>query len=168
MLARASGLLLAAMSVACASTGAVPRPFPSPGAVTPPAAGVDAAGVPDAYALAGTALSFRGVPYRNGGADPSGFDCSGLVWFVFARHGVSVPRSVVDQFRAGTEVSGSLLPGDLVFFSTVSSGPSHVGILVGGDEFVHAPTSAGTVRVERLSGAYWAGRYLGARRLISP
>ena len=172
MLARAGVTLLAALSVGCASTGAVPRPFPSPNPEGPPASapppGSGQALPPDAYALAGTALSFRGVPYRNGGADPSGFDCSGLVWYVFGQHGVLLPRSVAEQFRAGSAVSGPLQAGDLVFFSTIAPGASHVGILVGGDEFVHAPTSSGAVRVERLSGAYWVGRYVGARRVIFP
>jgi cell wall-associated NlpC family hydrolase len=122
-------------------------------------------GVGAGYAVAGTALSFRGVPYRNGGNDPSGFDCSGFVWYVFSQHGINVPRTVGDLFRAAAATPGAPEPGDLVFFSTTSSGPSHVGILIGGDEFVHAPSSAGTVRVERLGAPYWSARYLGARRI---
>jgi cell wall-associated NlpC family hydrolase len=112
------------------------------------------------------ALGFRGVPYRNGGTDPSGFDCSGLVQYVFARHGVPLPREVRDQFRAGTAVSRERVqPGDLLFFETVSRGASHVGIAIGGGEFVHAPSSRGVVRVERLSTDYWAERWVGARRV---
>jgi cell wall-associated NlpC family hydrolase len=117
------------------------------------------------YAIAGTALSLRGSPYRNGGADPAGFDCSGFVWYVFGQHGIRVPRRVEDQYRAGKDAGTTLEPGDLVFFDTTSSGPSHVGILIGGDEFVHAPSSTGQVRVEHLSATYWTARYLGARRV---
>lgn len=160
-------LLALAVPGCAASTGAVPRPFPAPGGsntptVVPPAVTGPASG----YAIAGTALSMRGVPYRNGGADPSGFDCSGLVAYVFARHGLRLPRSVSDQYKAGTSVSGHLEPGDLVFFTTTGPGASHVGISLGGDEFVHAPSSSGEVRVERLGASYWAPRYVGARRVI--
>jgi cell wall-associated NlpC family hydrolase len=59
-----------------------------------------------------------------------------------------------------------LQPGDLVFFSTTAPGPSHVGMSIGGDEFIHAPSTAGVVRVERLSGTYWAPRFVGARRIM--
>jgi cell wall-associated NlpC family hydrolase len=119
------------------------------------------------YGVAGTALSLRGVRYRNGGSDPTGFDCSGLVSYVFGQNGVAVPRTVSGLFHAGQQVDGPRLqPGDLVFFTTVSPGASHVGIAIGGDEFVHAPNSAGEVRVERMSAPYWATRFVGARRLL--
>ena len=103
------------------------------------------------------------APYRNGGSDPGGFDCSGFVWYVFAQHGIAVPRTVAEQFRVGTSVDPiDLQPGDLVFFNTTGRpGPSHVGISIGGDEFVHAPSRAGEVRVERL-GVAATGR--GVRR----
>jgi cell wall-associated NlpC family hydrolase len=119
------------------------------------------------YGIAGTALALRGTPYRNGGTDPSGFDCSGLVAYVFAQHGVGIARTVSEQYQSGRPVPpGQLEPGDLVFFATVSRGASHVGIAIGGDEFVHAPSGRGEVRVERLSASYWASRYIGARRVI--
>jgi len=169
---RALALLLLTMTAAgCASTGAVPRPFPSPGGPpTPPAepASVSPAMPPagDGYAIAGTALALRGAPYRNGGSDPAGFDCSGFIWYVFGQHGVHVARTVGELFREGTEVSADAMqPGDLIFFSTQGSGASHVGMAIGGDEFVHAPSSRGEVRVERLTAAYWASRYVGARRV---
>jgi cell wall-associated NlpC family hydrolase len=110
-------------------------------------------------------LSLRGAPYRNGGNDPNGFDCSGFVWFVMGQHGIRVPRTVGEQFRASHETTGAPEPGDLVFFSTTAPGASHVGILIGGDEFVHAPSSAGQVRVERIGAPYWSTRYIGARRV---
>jgi cell wall-associated NlpC family hydrolase len=157
-------LLIALSTAACASTGATPQPFPTPGRAAPPvAAGADRGDL-DAYALTGTALALRGVPYRNGGADLSGFDCSGFVWYVYAQHGFALPRTVPEQFRAGHPAAGPLRAGDLVFFSTVAAGPSHVGIALGADAFVHAPSSTGVVRVERLSSPYWSSRYLGARR----
>jgi hypothetical protein len=170
-------MVVAISSCACASTGATPRPFPVPGArpsETPPAPfpndGVAPTGTlpirSGGYEISGTALSLRGKPYRNGGADPGGFDCSGLVRYVFAQHGVALPRTVAEQYRAGGEVpTTNLLPGDLVFFSTTNPGASHVGIVVGGDSFVHAPTTNGVVRVDRLAAAYWSTRYIGARRI---
>jgi cell wall-associated NlpC family hydrolase len=120
----------------------------------------------DGYALVGTALALRGVPYRDGGGDPQGFDCSGFTQYVFAQHGLSLPRAVREQFRVGKSVKPQdLAPGDIVFFATTGAGASHVAIAIGGDEFVHAPSSTGVVRVEHLSSSYWSPRYLGARRL---
>jgi cell wall-associated NlpC family hydrolase len=116
--------------------------------------------------IAATALTYRGVRYRNGGMDPDdGFDCSGFVWYVFAQHGITVPRTVTDQYREGRQVDATeLRSGDLVFFNTQGASPSHVGIALGGDQFVHAPSSTGEVRVERLSTTYWSGRFVGIRR----
>ena len=186
---------IALMSGACASTGAVPRPFPTPGAtasggtdeIAPPtgandrahpapadesrtaAAPMRAAPPAGALALTETALALRGRPYRNGGTSPNGFDCSGFTQYVFGRHGLSLPREVRDQWSAGTAVEGSeIAPGDLLFFTTVERGASHVGISLGGDEFVHAPSSTGVVRVERVSSSYWARRFVGARRITTP
>ena len=120
----------------------------------------------DGYALSGTALSLRGAPYRDGGIDPSGFDCSGFVRYVYEQHGVPMPRQVRDQFRIGKTIDRDQLePGDLVFFSTVAPGASHVGIVIGGDQFVHAPSERGVVRVESLGAQYWASRFIGAKRV---
>lgn len=114
----------------------------------------------------GTALSLRGRPYRNGGGDPDGFDCSGFTQYVFARHGLSLPRAVREQFEVGKPVDpNDVAAGDLLFFSTTSPGATHVGIAIGGDQFVHAPSSTGVVRVEHMSAAYWARRFLAARRI---
>lgn len=172
-LAGASILLtLSLTGAACAARGGVPRPFP--GAPTPPAAAEDAPPVtvpPDSRVspapVVTTALTLRGIPYRNGGTDPSGFDCSGLVQWVYAQHGMTLPREVRDQYRVGSDIDADdVRPGDLVFFETVSRGASHVGIALGGGEFVHAPSSRGVVRVERYDGAYWSRRWVGARRVV--
>ena len=162
-------IALAGIAAGCASTGSVPRPFPSPGprpVEAPP--GVEAAPAtdPDTYALVGTALELRGVPYRNGGADPDGFDCSGFTQYVFGRHGVGLPRSVHEQFEMGRKVHpNDVREGDLLFFAIDGADASHVAIAVGGDSFVHAPSSRGVVRVEQLGARYWAERFVGARRI---
>jgi cell wall-associated NlpC family hydrolase len=156
---------LAAATAACASGGAAPRPGPSP---STPAGAATSRPVGDAlgYRVAATALDLRGVPYRNGGVTPEGFDCSGLVRYVLAQYGRTVPRQTRDQFTAGERVDrDDLRAGDLVFFSTVAPGASHVGILLDDDEFVHAPSSRGVVRVERLTTEYWRKRFVGARRV---
>jgi cell wall-associated NlpC family hydrolase len=116
--------------------------------------------------LISTALGFRGVPYRNGGSDPSGFDCSGFVQYVFSQQGTLLPREVRDQYRIGRSVDlDDVEAGDLLFFETEGSGASHVGLAIGGGEFVHAPSSRGVVRVERYDAEYWARRFVGARRV---
>ena len=175
-------LFFAASLAACASSGVVytPRPFPLPGGsggpvaipapeapdAAPVAPAAPAAPASDGYALSGTALSLRGAPYRFGGIDPSGFDCSGFVRYVYQQHGVPMPRDVREQFRIGKTIDRDRLePGDLVFFSTVAPGASHVGIVIGGDQFVHAPSERGVVRVENLSSQYWSSRFIGAKRV---
>jgi cell wall-associated NlpC family hydrolase len=115
----------------------------------------------------GTALDLRGTPYRDGGSDTRGFDCSGFTQYVFAQHGIALPRAVRDQFSAGRQVSSDIFePGDLLFFTTTAPGATHVAIAVGGDGFVHAPSTTGVVRVERLRSDYWSRRFLGARRVL--
>src|SRR6478609_1214683 len=144
-----------------------PNAVPPPGSPALPAPVVPGRGTADGYALAGTALALRGAPYRNGGSDPSGFDCSGFTQYVFAQYGIGLPRDVRAQYQMGKSVRPEeLAAGDVVFFATTDPGPSHVAIAIGGDEFVHAPSSTGVVRVERLSSSYWAPRYLGARRAV--
>jgi cell wall-associated NlpC family hydrolase len=169
-------ILIALLTSACASTGAVPRPFPMPGSPPPGPPGsptptaepapTASARAFDGYALVGTALSLRGVPYRNGGSDPSGFDCSGFTQYVFAQYGIALPREVRDQFQKGKSIQPQdVVPGDLIFFSTVAPGASHVGIAIGSDEFIHAPSSTGVVRIERLGSSYWAPRFVAAKRV---
>lgn len=123
-----------------------------------------------ASAVLDTALTLRGIPYQFGGADPArGFDCSGLVHWVLAQHRIELPRTAAEQFDAGVRVGpGNIAPGDLVFFSTIAPGPSHVGIALDDRTFVHAPASGGVVRVERFDTSYWRARFLGVRRVIGP
>ena len=106
-------------------------------------------------------------PIETAEAIPSGFDCSGFIWYVFTQHGVRVPRTVAEQFRSGAPVDPNALEaGDLVFFATEGGqAVTHVGMLVGGDEFVHAPSARGEVRVERMGSGYWGPRFVGARRI---
>jgi cell wall-associated NlpC family hydrolase len=104
---------------------------------------------------------YLGVPYVWGGASPSGFDCSGLVMYVFAQVGVSLPHSSYAQYGMGSPVSrDQLQPGDLVFFD----GLGHVGIYVGGGSFIHAPHTGDVVKISSISGWY-ASTFVGARRL---
>jgi peptidoglycan DL-endopeptidase CwlO len=160
-------LAATAASAACSSTGSVPRPFPTPGGRAPTAdSRPSGTAAVDTYALTGTALALRGSPYLNGGSTPSGFDCSGFTQYVFAQHGIGLPRDVKEQFEMGKAVKADrIAAGDLVFFTTIAPGASHVGIALGGDEFVHAPSTRGVVRVERFSAAYWSRRFVGVRRV---
>ena len=163
-------LFVSGIVAGCASGGRVPRPQPFPGANVPGPVPGDppAANTPAVVSeLVSTALALRGTPYLNGGTEPSrGFDCSGFVQWVFAQQGRSLPREVREQYQSGQSVDrDEVQPGDLVFFETVSRGASHVGIALGNDRFVHAPSSRGVVRVESYTVDYWNQRYVGARRL---
>ena len=169
-------VLAAIVATGCASSGAVPKPFPGaqvppgqPGTQPPEAppgiAEPSLSTAPGTLALA-TALELRGVPYRNGGSDPNGFDCSGLVQWVFAKNGRALPREVREQYHVGREVEADdVRPGDLLFFDTGTRPASHVGIAIDRESFVHAPSSNGVVRVERYTSTYWSRRYVGARRV---
>ena len=163
MLRIALVILTVAASAACApsmTAGAYsPRPFPGGG----PSVSSERDGMP--AAVLETAMGLMGVPYRLGGSDPTGFDCSGFVQYVLRQHAVAVPRTVIEQFGAG-DAARSVEAGDLVFFQTVGSKASHVGIAIDAHSFVHAPNSRGVVRVDRLDTPYWAGRFLGARRVF--
>jgi peptidoglycan DL-endopeptidase CwlO len=111
--------------------------------------------------VVGIAMHYLGVPYVWGGASPGGFDCSGLVMYVFAQIGVSLPHSSYAQVGMGTPVSMSQLqPGDLVFFT----GASHVGIYIGGGQFIHAPHTGDVVKISSLSG-YYSSAFYAARRI---
>ena len=125
------------------------------------------AGSNRANAIISTAKTFIGVPYVWGGASPAGFDCSGFVQYVFGKHGLSLNRTVVTQYKHGYSISKSnLQPGDLVFFqNTYTSGLSHIGIYIGNNQFIHASGSQG-VTISSLSNTYWASHYHSARRIL--
>ncbi|SDO18477.1 C40 family peptidase [Alkalicoccus daliensis] len=109
-----------------------------------------------------TARSLVGSPYVWGGTSPRGFDCSGFIQYAFAQNGKSIPRTVSQMWSAGSSVS-SPSTGDLVFFET-RSGPSHAGIYIGGNQFIHSGSSTG-VTISSLSNPYWSKTYMGAKRL---
>ncbi|MEW4282834.1 peptidoglycan-binding protein [Priestia koreensis] len=104
---------------------------------------------------------YMGVPYVWGGSSPSGFDCSGFINYVFAKAGVSVPRTAATIYSAGQSVSSPSV-GDLVFFETYKPGPSHVGIYLGNGQFLNASSSRG-VTITDMNTSYWQSRYLGAK-----
>jgi cell wall-associated NlpC family hydrolase len=141
------------------------------GQTTPPVSGIGiGASTPEGSTVAppnvhggvvGIAMHYLGVPYVWGGSSPRGFDCSGLVMYVFAQIGVSLPHSSYAMFNMGTPVGLSQLePGDLVFFS----GASHMGIYIGGGQFIHAPHTGDVVKISSLSG-YYASAFIGGRRI---
>jgi peptidoglycan DL-endopeptidase CwlO len=112
--------------------------------------------------VVGIAMRYLGVPYVWGGSSPSGFDCSGFVMYVYGQMGVSLPHSSYAQYNVGVAVSQSdLQPGDLVFFD----GLGHVGLYIGGGQFIHAPHTGDFVKISSLTGWY-ASTYVGARRII--
>jgi len=117
-----------------------------------------------------SALGLLGINYRRGGNTPeSGFDCSGMVRYVFqSAMGLELPRRAVEISLIGVKVDRSdLRPGDLVFYNTLRKTFSHVGIYLGNNRFIHAPATGGAVRVEDMSQSYWASRFNGARRIAS-
>jgi cell wall-associated NlpC family hydrolase len=149
-------LLIAVLATACA-------PFRPE---TRPAGG---AGMPEpASRIVQAAIAQVGAPYRYGGADPSGgFDCSGLVSWVFRQQGIAVPRTAAQQFAAARPVAASSLrPGDLVFFrlSSPTGEVSHVGIYAGQDQFVHAPQSGRRVGLASLEDEFYRTRLAGYGR----
>lgn len=111
------------------------------------------------------AASMTGKPYRYGGSTPQGFDCSGLVHFSFKHAGLDVPRSTETQRQRSRRVArANLARGDLVFFDQLGKSSSHVGIYLGDNRFVHAPSSGGHVRVDTLTDPYWRKHLVDARR----
>lgn len=115
------------------------------------------------------ALAMTDKPYRYGGQSLyQGFDCSGLVCYVYDKLGVGLPRTTAELSKTGQRIAlGQLRPGDLVFFSFFMHGSDHVGIYIGDGRFVHAPSSGKRVRIERLDDPYWQKRLTQARRVYT-
>jgi cell wall-associated NlpC family hydrolase len=125
--------------------------------------GATAAAPPSQYGgVVGIAMQYLGVPYVWGGMSPAGFDCSGLISYVYGQVGVSLPHHAASQFNHGSPVDrGSLEPGDLVFFD----GLGHAGIYIGGDQFIHAPHTGDVVKISSLSDSWYASTWVGGRRI---
>ncbi|MFT4036157.1 MAG: NlpC/P60 family protein [Patulibacter sp.] len=107
-----------------------------------------------------------GDPYRSGGMSPGGFDCSGLMVWAFAKAGIALPRTSFEQYGVGVAVpKAQVQPGDLVFFDSAGAGASHVGVATSATTVISA-TSSG-VQEHTFASGYWAGHYVGARRIVA-
>lgn len=127
---------------------------------------IDAAQLISKRQILAVAGLYSGAPYLWGGMTTRGIDCSGLTYMAYFVNGVQLPRDAQDQFKAGCPVDKKdLAVGDLVFFSTIDPGPSHVGIYQGEDLFINARTKEG-VTVTSFHDPFFIGRYLGARRYL--
>lgn len=117
--------------------------------------------------LTSEAYKYLGIKYRYGGTSTAGFDCSGFTQYVMKKLGISIPRTTGSQWATGTAVSkANLKVGDLVFFNTIGRTASHVGIYVGGGNFIHAGTVGG-VQISNLNSSYWAPKFNGGRRVAN-
>ena len=121
--------------------------------------------------MVSTARSLLATPYRYGGADPDGFDCSGLVTFLFLQAGLALPRNAEQQATAGHWVApDELRPGDLLFFGDVRSKPYHVGVVSSRSgaplTMIHASTSHGVVETQVTNNPYWLPRLRFGRRVL--
>ena len=116
------------------------------------------------------AISLVGTPYRYGGTQPeTGFDCSGLIGFVFSEAaGLKLPRTTRELIDIDAKVidRDNLQPGDLVYFNSRGGRVSHIGIYVGEDRFVHSPSTGSVVRIDKLNTPYWTKFYVGAKRVL--
>jgi cell wall-associated NlpC family hydrolase len=144
---------------------APPKPAPAPDGLpkveVPPAAGFG-------ERAAALARQQMGKMYQWGGVGPDRFDCSGLVYFVYGKLGVAMPRVSSRQARMGREVTRpELQPGDMVYFATNGGRIDHVGIYLGKSRFVHAPRKGMPVRIDNLDNGWWRQKYRGARRIKS-
>jgi len=156
----------------CASTATVRPPAAFPTAAPPPAfrapAGASTPFAASPFDLVRTAYDLQGVNYRFGGESPAGgFDCSGFIQYVFALNHLTLPRTVVEQYRVGVQVTRrDVREGDLIFFTTLAPGATHVGLAIGPDAFIHAPAEGAAVRIDRLDTPYWRDRIVGIRRVL--
>ncbi len=136
-------------------------------AIAPPAQNLDWPGANTAGSTISIARSLLGRPVVWGGASPAeGFDCSGLVQYVFRQAGINLPRTADLQFLVGRIVSpAALRPGDLVYYTTYEPGASHVGIYIGANKFIHTSYSKGVVAIADINDAYFVQRFYGAKRV---
>jgi cell wall-associated NlpC family hydrolase len=150
--------VLVGLSVTLAACSSVTRPAPEPG----PSSDIGASERQRGQRAVELAMTYRGAPYRWGSADPSGFDCSGFVQYVYAQVGVSLPHNAAQQYQHGTPVARDRLqPGDLVFFD----GLRHNGIYIGDGRFIHSRQTGKHVGVAGLDEAWYRTHWVGARRL---
>jgi cell wall-associated NlpC family hydrolase len=161
------------------AAAAAPKPTAPPAAAGNPAPPKPAAPAPKPIAvaarpagaptdgIAGAGLKFLGSPYVWGGSSPSGFDCSGFVWYTARQAGKSISRGMLGEYNSGSHPGrDELKPGDLVFFqNTYTAGLSHNGIYLGNGQFVHAADEQAGVTISSLSSAYWSSHWFGATRL---
>lgn len=149
-------LLIIVFSLALSGCGSNPKYYRS-------------ANKPNTQIIIKTAKKMLGVKYRYGGTSPrKGFDCSGLVQYSHKAAGVNIPRTTSQQFKAAKRVARKYLKaGDLVFFKTIPSRPvSHVGIYLGNNKFIHAPSSGKHVKINSIKEKYWRKRYSGGGRIL--
>lgn len=123
---------------------------------------------PEAETAVRAALDQLGTPYRFGGNGPQGFDCSGLVRYSYRAAGLTLPRDTRQQRRLGQHLAAPAQwrPGDLLFYTRNRGRALHVVLFIGDGEFVHAPSSGGQVRIERVDAPHWKRRFVEARRVI--
>ena len=160
-----TGLACAAAAVLLQGCGIEPYrpPEPQPVFVAPPPAPAPSIG----NEIAMRAISQLGRPYVWGGADLSGFDCSGLVRFIYDQVGIPVPRTAAEQYSAAKPIELDVLkPGDLLFFRTQGKRISHVAIYTGEGRFIHAPKTGSLVEFRMLDDEYYRARLAGAGRLF--
>ena len=158
-------LLVLALTGPTGCAGLSPAPEPVP----PEAVVQSRPASPEAARVIRLARSLVGEPYKWGGYSPrTGFDCSGLVWYVYYQNGIDLPRISSQQFGAGSPVDRSeLRPGDLVFHQVEKFGKSlHVGIVTDRGTFVHAPSSGKRVMETDLNTPFWLEHFLGGRRVL--
>ena len=138
------------------------EPYSTPPLVNSRASSLDRKG----QAVVTLAKQFLGTPYVWGGSSAGGFDCSGFTTYLFNQFGVGLPHGADGQFNAGVPVTQPRT-GDLVFFTTYEPGPSHVGIYIGNDQFIHCSSAAGEVVITAITEPYYENRYLGSRRMFN-
>ena len=140
--------------------------YSQPTAQSASAAATPSLGTASGNSLVDTAKKYLNTPYVWGGATPKGFDCSGLMQYVYKQNGINISRTSQEQFKNGTAIDKSnLQPGDLVFFKGsdgTASAPGHVGMYIGNNQYIQAPKTGDVVKISNLSGR---GDYVGARRI---